>query len=99
MTAERSVEYIRICAKELTASSDVYSVSVYSISAASKKYDDGELAKLIEKEREIKQEEEALQEDPEIFWVIIIALVVIVTAIFMFMISRSKKNTRPEDRV
>lgn len=99
VTAANSIEYIRIGSKDLTANMDAYSISVYSISAASKKYSDAELAKLIEEEREIKEEQKSPQENPKTFWVIIVAATVLLTAAVMIMVGRSKKNTRPEDRV
>ena len=74
-------------------------MSVYSISAASEKYSDSQLEKLIEKERETIREDGSQSEDPKVFWIIIIVIVVIATVVVMLMLGRSKKNTRPEDRV
>ena len=99
VTASSPVEYIRICSKDLNANPDAYSLSIYSISAASRKYSDAELAKLIEEEREIKEEQKSPQEKPKAFWVVIIVATVLLTGAAMIMVGKNKKNTRPEDRV
>ncbi len=101
ISEKNPIEYIRICSKDITSAEGEYTLDLYSVRAASRSYGDEELAQLIQMERDrIHGKGENINEEgPEIFWVLVVGATVAVTVIVMIMVNRSKKNTRPEDRV
>jgi hypothetical protein len=98
MTEKELVEYIRIGTKNSTNGKD-YSLKLYSVSAASAKYSNEDLAELIYSEKDrilgLNQAQNP-KAGPEL--IILAAVTLIATAVAMIMVSRGKKNARPEDR-
>ncbi len=99
MTEKELLEYIRIGTKNSTNGKN-YSVKLYSVTAASAKYSNEDLAELIrsEKDRILGLDREQTASVPSSDWIIIVAITLIATAFIMVMLSRAKKNARPEDR-
>ena len=99
MTEKELLEYIRIGTKNSTNGKN-YSVKLYSVTAASAKYSNEDLTELIrsEKDRILGLDRERTVSAPSSEWIIIAAIAVIATAFVMVMLSRAKKNARPEDR-
>ena len=99
MTEKELLEYIRIGTKNSTNGKN-YSVKLYSVTAASAKYSNEDLTELIrsEKDRILGLDRERTVSAPNSEWIIIAAIAVIATAFVMVMLSRAKKNARPEDR-
>ncbi|MBE6600785.1 MAG: hypothetical protein E7640_06295 [Ruminococcaceae bacterium] len=98
MTEKDSIKYIRICTKELTPSKENYTVSLYSVSAASRTLTGEELGDRIldERDRIHGATDGEAESGPNILWIIISAATVIITVIVMIAIGRSKKRARPE---
>lgn len=100
LTENNTVEYIRIGTKNLAAEPASYSVSLHSVSAASRIYNDDVLRENIIAERDRIQENgnNETEEAPKTVWMVIVGGIVLVTAVVMIMIDRSKKSARSEDR-
>ena len=100
MTEQNPAEYLRLCVRNLSNSESQYSFLLHSVSAASTDATNDELADLIHEERDRITGDGGNESENgiDVFWIAVIAAVVILTAAVMVMISK-KNHTRPEDRV
>ena len=100
MTEQNPAEYLRLCVRNLSNSESQYSFLLHSVSAASTDATNDELADLIHEERDriTGDGDNESENGIDVFWIAVIAAVVIVTVAVMVMISK-KNHTRPEDRV
>ncbi len=100
LTEKDPVEYIRICVKDLAPDNNKYTVSLYSVSAASRTLENEALRESIleERDRIHGEADSSLNDGNEIFWIFIVAAAIFITLIVMIVIARYKKNAQSEDR-
>jgi len=93
-------DYLRIGVSNTAQSENYYQLDLYSLNAMSKEYDDDQLTRLIESERErLKSSaDDAFRNDIDYTALVFVVFVVLLTFAVMLMISRRQKKNREKER-